>query len=248
MIYWANLINIILIFITLGISLNFVLGYSGMISLGHAVYFGVAAYAMALLSMNFGIGFVLASVIAIVGTGLFAAATAFPALRVRGEYLILLTLALQMIATGVMNGWIELTGGPSGIPGITPVGFGDLRLFNPLHLLPVLLLLTVGAFLIAKRITRSPFGRLLKAMRDNESATIAAGKDIVRIKVIIFSVSGLYAGLAGVLYAGTLGFIDPSAFSLDVSIILIALVALGGRQTSTGPWRGQYLSWVCQNC
>ncbi|TAM17145.1 MAG: branched-chain amino acid ABC transporter ATP-binding protein/permease [Candidimonas sp.] len=239
--YWANVINIILIYSILGISLNLVLGFSGMVSLAHAVYFGIAAYAVALLSANLGMGFIYAAPIAIILSGLFAAITAFPALRVRDEYLILLTLALQMIVSGIMNAWLTVTGGPSGIPGIPPISFSSLQLISPMQQLPFLLLVTAAVFLIAKRITRSSFGRALKAMRENESAAIAAGKNIVLLKVIVFGVSGIIAGVAGVLFAGAQGFIDPLSFNLDTSILVIALVALGGAANLYGTIVGAIL-------
>lgn len=239
--YWANVINIILIYSILGISLNLVLGFSGMVSMAHAVYFGIAAYAVALLSASLGMGFVYAALIATVLAGLFAAVTAFPALRVRDEYLILLTLALQMIVSGVMDAWLSVTGGPSGIPGIPPISFGSLTLIDPVQLLPLLLAVTVVVFLIANRITRSSFGRALKAMRENESAAIAAGKNIVLLKVIVFGVSGIIAGVAGVLFAGAQGFIDPLSFNLDTSIMVIALVALGGAANLYGTIVGAVL-------
>lgn len=239
--YWANVINIILIYSILGMSLNLVLGFSGMVSMAHAVYFGIAAYAVALLSANLGMGFVYAAIIAIILAGLFAAITAFPALRVRDEYLILLTLALQMIVSGIMNAWLSVTGGPSGIPGIPPISIGSLALTSPTQLLPLLLVVTTVVFLVAQRITRSSFGRALKAMRENESAAIAAGKNIVLLKVIIFGVSGIIAGVAGVLFAGTQGFIDPLSFNLDTSIMIIALVALGGAANLYGTIVGAIL-------
>ncbi|CAM5789870.1 branched-chain amino acid ABC transporter ATP-binding protein/permease [Castellaniella caeni] len=239
--YWANVINIILIYSILGISLNLVLGFAGMVSMAHAVYFGIAAYAVALLSASLGVGFVPAALIAIVLAGLFAAITAFPALRVRDEYLILLTLALQMIVSGIMNAWLSVTGGPSGIPGIPPIGIGSLTLLNPMQLLPLLLVMTAAVFFAAHKITSSSFGRALKAMRENESAAIAAGKNIVMLKVIIFGVSGIIAGVAGALFAGAQGFIDPLSFNLDTSIMVIALVALGGAANLYGTLAGAVL-------
>ncbi len=239
--YWANVVNIILIYSILGISLNLVLGFSGMISMAHAVYFGIAAYTVALLTTDLGMGFMFAAVIAIALTGLFAAITAFPALRVRDEYLILLTLALQMIASGILDGWVSVTGGPSGIPGIPPIKIGSLTLFDPTQLLPALLLVTLVVFLIASRITHSPFGRALKAMRENESAAIAAGKNVISLKVIVFGVSGVIAGIAGALFASAQGFIDPLSFNLDTSILAIALVALGGAANLYGTLVGAVL-------
>lgn len=239
--YWANVVNIILIYSILGISLNLVLGFSGMVSMAHAVYFGVAAYAVALLSINLGMDFPYAAIIAVIFAGLFAAITAFPALRVRDEYLILLTLALQMIVSGIMDAWLSVTGGPSGIPGIPPIGIGSLVLISPIQLLPLLLAVTAVVFLVAQKITCSSFGRALKAMRENESAAIAAGKNIVLLKVIVFGVSGLIAGVAGALFAGAQGFIDPLSFNLDTSIMIIALVALGGAANLYGTIVGAIL-------
>lgn len=239
--YWTNVIDVILIFYMVALALNLVLGFSGMVSLAHAIYFGIGAYGFALLSQHNILSPIPAWVTATLATGLISSLSAFPALRVRDEYLILLTLALQMIASGIMNSWISVTNGPSGIPGITPITLFGHQLFTPTQCLPLLLFVTVCVVTFLSILVRSPFGRVLKGIRENEVATISLGKNVVAKKFYVFAVSGLISGLAGVLFAQQQGFINPLSFNLNTSILLVAIVALGGAANLYGTLVGTVL-------
>ncbi len=239
--YLSNVANTILIFFILGISLNLVLGYGGLISLAHAVYFGVSSYIVAFFSLSGGLAFIPPMLVALVATTIFAAITAFPALRVRDEYLILLTLAIQLLASGVMSSWISVTHGSSGISGIPPFIFFGHALFLPSQLLPLIAAVAVAVFLVGRRLTGSAYGRVLKALRESESATESLGKNVVQHKVILFGISGFMAALAGALFARSQGFINPASFSLETSILIIAIVALGGAANLYGTFVGAVL-------
>ncbi len=239
--FWVHVIDTVLIFIILGLSLNLVLGFSGLASMAHAAFFGLGAYAAALLSSGLGWPFPLNLAAAILVTAAVAAIVALPALRVRGEYVILLTLALQMFAYGLMLSWVELTGGRTGLPGIPrPVIFG-WKLVTPPDFLPLLLVAAVVTFLICRRIADSPYGRVLKALREDEAATVALGKNVLAVRVSLFAVSGGLAGAAGGLFAHYYAFINPFSFSLDQSIFLIAVVTLGGTANLWGTTVGALL-------
>ena len=239
--FWLHVLNMILLFAVLGVSLNLLLGYGGLVSMSHGAFFGVGAYAAALTARHLGWPFPLTLLAAIVVTTLLAGGVTFPALRVRGEYLILLTLALQMVLYELMLSWVDLTEGRTGISGIPrPTLFG-VSLVTPAQFLPLIAACAAVVFAIGYRIGESPFGRVLKAMRDDERATLAIGKSVLRYKVLVFSISGALAAVAAALFAHYQAFINPFSFTLDRSIFLVALVVLGGTANLVGTFVGAAL-------
>jgi branched-chain amino acid transport system ATP-binding protein/branched-chain amino acid transport system permease protein len=239
--FWLHVLNFILLLSILGVSLNLLLGYAGLVSMAHGAFFGVGAYAAAVVARDLGLPFPFTVLVAIVVTTAVAAAVTFPALRVYGEYLVLLTLAFQMVIYGLMLSWTDLTAGRTGIAGIPrPTALGT-PLTTPGQFLPLIALVTALAFGVAWRIGESPFGRVLKALRDDERATVAVGKSVLHYKVAIFAISGAFAGLAGGLFAHYQAFINPFSFTLDRSIFLVALVVLGGTANLLGTFVGAVL-------
>ena len=239
--FWLHVVNMIGLFIMLGVSLNLLLGYAGLVSMAQAAFFGVGAYAAALSARDLGLPFPLTLVVAIVVTTLLAGVVTFPALRVRGEYLILLTLAFQMVIYGLMLSWVDLTAGRTGISGIPRPRLFGKTLVTPAEFLPLIAAGALVTFAIAYRIGESPLGRVLKAMRDDETATLAIGKSVLRYKVLVFCVSGGLAGVAAGLFAHYQAFINPFSFNLDRSIFLVALVVLGGTGNLLGTVAGAIL-------
>ena len=239
--FWLHVVNMIGLFIMLGVSLNLLLGYGGLVSMAQAAFFGVGAYAAALSARDLGLPFPLTLVVAIVVTTLLAGVVTFPALRVRGEYLILLTLAFQMVIYGLMLSWVDLTAGRTGISGIPRPRLFGKTLVTPAEFLPLIAAGALVTFAIAYRIGESPLGRVLKAMRDDETATLAIGKSVLRYKVLVFCVSGGLAGVAAGLFAHYQAFINPFSFNLDRSIFLVALVVLGGTGNLLGTVAGAIL-------
>ncbi|MBI1958819.1 MAG: ATP-binding cassette domain-containing protein, partial [Candidatus Rokubacteria bacterium] len=239
--FWLHVVNMIGLFIMLGVSLNLLLGYGGLVSMAQAAFFGVGAYAAALSARDLGLPFPLTLVVAIVVTTLLAGVVTFPALRVRGEYLILLTLAFQMVIYGLMLSWVDLTAGRTGISGIPRPRLFGKTLVTPAEFLPLIATGALVTFAIAYRIGESPLGRVLKAMRDDETATLAIGKSVLRYKVLVFCVSGGLAGVAAGLFAHYQAFINPFSFNLDRSIFLVALVVLGGTGNLLGTVAGAIL-------
>jgi branched-chain amino acid transport system permease protein len=232
--FWLHVLNMIGLFTILGLSLNLLLGYAGMASMAHAAFFGVGAYATALCARDLGLPFPLTMVVAIAVTALLAGVVTFPALRVRGEYLILLTLAFQMVVYGLMLSWVDLTAGRTGISAIPRPRLFGATLVTPAQFLPLITLCAAAVFAVAYRIGESPLGRVLKAMRDDEVATLAIGKSVLRYKVLVFCVSGGLAAVAATLFAHYQAFINPFSFNLDRSIFIVALVVLGGTANLVG--------------
>ncbi len=239
--FWLHVLNMIGLFTILGLSLNLLLGYGGLASMAHAAFFGVGAYAAALTARDLGWPFPLTMAAAVVLTTILAGVVTFPALRVRGEYLILLTLAFQMVVYGLMLSWVDLTAGRTGISAIPRPRLLGATLVTPAQFLPLIAFCAVVVFAIAYRIGESPLGRILKAMRDDELATLAIGKSVLRYKVLVFCVSGGLAAVAAALFAHYQAFINPFSFNLDRSIFLVALVVLGGTANPLGTVVGAFL-------
>ena len=239
--FWLHVLNMIGLFTILGLSLNLLLGYCGLASMAHAAFFGVGAYATALTARDLGLPFPLTMVAAVVLTTLVAGVVTFPALRVRGEYLILLTLAFQMVIYGLMVSWVDLTAGRTGISAIPRPRLFGATLVTPAQFLPLVVVCAAAVFAIAYRIGESPLGRILKAIRDDELATLAIGKSVLRYKVLVFCVSGGLAAVAAALFAHYQAFINPFSFNLDRSIFLVALVVLGGTANLLGTVVGAIL-------
>ena len=239
--FWLHVVNMILLFAILGVSLNLLLGYGGLVSMSHGAFFGVGAYAAALTARHLGWPFPLTLLAAVAVTTLLAGGVTFPALRVRGEYLILLTLALQMVLYELMLSWVDLTEGRTGVSAIPrPTLFGR-TLVTPAQFLPLIAGCAALVFAIGYRLGESPLGRVLKAMRDDERATLAIGKSVLRYKVLVFSLSGALAAVAAALFAHYQAFVNPFSFTLDRSIFLVALVVLGGTANLVGTIVGAVL-------
>jgi branched-chain amino acid transport system permease protein len=239
--FWLHVVNSILLFAILGVSLNLLLGYAGLVSMAHGAFFGVGAYAAALTARELGLPFPLTVLVAVAVTTVLAGAVTLPALRVRGEYLILLTLAFQMVIYGLMLSWVALTAGRTGISAIPRPVVAGITLTTPAQFLPLIAAATAVAFAVAWRVGESPFGRVLKAMRDDERATLALGKSVLRYKVAVFCLAGAIAGIASALFAHYQAFINPFSFTLERSIFLIALVVLGGTASILGTFVGSVL-------
>ncbi len=238
--YFENLIILGSIFSILSVSLNLTMGYTGLFNLGHAAFFGIGAYVSALLMLA-GLPFWAALLCAGAFTAFFGFLLGFPTLRLRGDYLALGTLGFAFIVEAIFKNWTDVTRGPLGIPGIPRpelLGFTFSSLDSYLVLSLALLAITI---IVTHRIIISPFGRVLKAIREDETATQTLGKDTVRYKMIVLSFSAFFAGIAGSLYAHYITFIDPSSFSFPVLILILSAIIIGGMSSIRGSVAGAFL-------
>jgi len=241
---WAYIINLgVLITINaiLAVTLNFILGYAGIFSIAHAVFFGIGAYAATFAAMKFGAGFLLATAFGMGLAGLISLALALLALRVRGEYFVAASLGLQMFATTVFTEWKSVTGGIGGLTNIPTASIFGFEIVQPAEFLVLCLICLVLVILIVRALVRSSFGRSLKAIRDDETAAWAYGKNVAVIKTIAVVVSSALAAVAGSLYAFYLSFINVESFVLETSIQVMAMVIVGGTATLFGPVIGALL-------
>jgi len=221
----------VLIAVLFATSLHFIMGPGGMHSFGHAAYFGLGAYGAALmvkwLAAPMGLALAAAPVAAFLGALLFG----WFAVRLSGVYLAMLTLAFAQIVWSVMFQWEDFTGGSNGIVGIWPSPPVDTR--SAYYLLT--LALVVAGVLLMRRLLFSPFGYAMRAGRDSSLRAEAIGIDVKRVHWIAFGVAGMFAGIAGALFAFAKGSISPETIHIARSIDGIAMVMLGGLQTLSGP-------------
>ena len=216
--YIINLAILIGINAILAVTLNFILGYAGIFSLAHAIFFGIGAYTAAVLAMKFGADFVVATAAGMVLSGVISLALALPALRVRGEYFVAASLGLQMLALTVFSEWKSVTGGIGGLIGIPPARLFGVDVSNPIWFLCLTLACLGITLLVILMLVRSSFGRNLKAIRDDETAASALGKNVALLKTLAVMVSSAFAAVAGSLYAFYLSFINVESFILEVSV------------------------------
>ena len=233
--YLLHILIIIVLYVILSTSLNLISGYTGLISIAHAAFFGIGAYVAALMALNLQSPFLVNIAGAVLIGGFCGALVGVPALRIRDDYLVIATFAFQVITFGILNNWIALTGGPNGLPGIprpTIFGFEISSHVGFLILVGALCALTL---FVTHRIVHSPFGRVLKAIREDEVFAQAAGKNVAAFKVIVFVIGAGMAAVAGVMYAYYISFIDPTSFTVMESIFIISIVIIGGAGSLWGP-------------
>ncbi len=233
--YLWHILVMINLYAILAMSLNLVTGYTGLLSLCHAAFYGIGAYTTTLLMMNAGWGFLPALLAAIGLTAALSLIIAVPSLRLKGDYFVLATLGFQIIVFTILYNWVDLTRGPYGIPGIPiPKVFG-------VEISSVFLyFLFSGALagaceLLLWALTNSPFGRVLKAIREDEIAAAALGKNVPLLKVTAFAIGAAFAAVPGGLFAGYMRYIDPTSFTLMESIFILSIVVIGGAGNMIGP-------------
>lgn len=233
--YLLHILILIGIYIILAASLNLIIGYTGLLSIAHAAFYGVGAYVAALMALKLNSPFILNVICAVIGTGLLGALVGIPSLRIRDDYFVIATFAFQVITFSVLNNWVSFTGGPMGIPGIPQPVILGWKVSSHFGFL-----LLVGCFCgltlwITYRMVNSPFGRVLKTIREDEVFALAAGKNVGVYKVLVFVIGAGMTAIAGCLYAYYISFIDPTSFTVMESIFIISIVIIGGAGSLWGP-------------
>lgn len=229
--YLAHILVMVCLYGILATSFNLLIGFGGIFALAHATFYASGAYAAGILATKLGIGFPLTLLAGVVVTAAIGLLVAFPAMRVGSHYLVVITLALQAITIDVLMNSKPLTGGPDGIPGIPPVSLFGMALTSPVTFLPLAAVMAALCCAVAWRLGASPFGRSLRAMRENEAAAQAVGKNLVRMKLVVFAMSAGLASVAGTLVAHYIAFVNPESFTIEETILILAMVILGDRKS-----------------
>jgi len=236
--YFLHILVITGIYVILTLSLNLVVGYTGLAALGHAAFSCVGAYTSSLLALKYGLSPWLGLLIGACVAAVLGAVVGAPSLRLKGDYLALATFGLGVIVYSIAKNWVAVTRGPMGLPGIPGFSIfgGEISaVWSYLILVAVFVVLT---YLVMHRIVSSPFGRILRAIRDDEIAALAMGKNVNKYKIIVFVVGAFFAGIAGSLYAHYITFIDPSSFTVMESIAILLMVVFGGMGSLGGSFVG----------
>jgi len=237
--YWVTLVTQMLIFAILAMSLDILLGYTGLSSFGHAAFFGAAAYAVAILSTRYKMGFLVCFISGIALSAGISTIFGFLVAHATGVYFLIITLALGMTLWGLAFRWVSMTGGDNGISGIARPDIGlPLSLKDPLTFYYVILVFFLVSLILMAILVRSPFGHSLKGVRESESRMRVLGYHTWLHKYLSYVCSAAFGGFAGVLWAYYNGFTSPYDMDLTASIEIILMVILGGPGTLIGPALG----------
>lgn len=246
--YQLGLLTKILIFALFAMSLNLILGYAGLPSLGHAAYFGIGSYTVGLLAVkvldNFWLDFGAGLLVATLSAALFG----LLALRAQGSYLLMITLALAQVVWGIAFGWRQLTGGDDGLPGVPRPAAGlPISLADNISFYYFTLVVTLLGTWFLWIVIRSPFGSALVGIRESERRMEVLGYNTWLYKYVAFIISGVLAGLSGNLFVYYNGFVSPAYLSVIFSASALIMVILGGAGTLLGPAIGAAVIVILEN-
>ena len=238
--YLLQLVNLGLISLIVVVGLNYITGYCGQINFGQAAFWGIGAYVTALSTMN-GISFWLALPLAAIATGLCSLLLGIPTLKLRAYYLAMATIGFGEIVQLVLIHWEPVTGGTSGLRGVPGVSIGGHLISGNLEQYYFLLAWCALALGLALRVRASKLGRAMIALRDSEIAAEVAGVDTVRIKMLAFAMSSMYAGVAGGLYVSYVNYVSPDLFSNAQAVLFFTMLVVGGTGSAVGAVLGTAL-------
>ncbi len=226
--YLIHLAILVAIYAILSVSLNLVVGYTGLLSVTHAAFYGVGAYATAILLTRSGWDFLPALIVGMVLSGIIAFLIGIVLSKFKEDYYALASLGFNIIVYSIMLNWQELTRGPLGIPGIYRPNILGLNFTENWMFLILALVLLIIVYYLSRSLIHSSFGRVLKAIREDEGAIKIFGYNVSVYKLAIFVIGAMFASIAGSLIASYITFIDPSTFTIDESIFILAIIILGG--------------------
>ena len=226
--YDLDVLTLAGIYIVLALGLNIVVGLAGLLDLGYVSFYAVGAYLYALLSTRFGVSFWLALPLGGLTAAAFGVALGVITLRLRGDYLAIVTLGFIQIVHLVLNNWDSVTKGPNGILGIGRPTIGGFVFSQPIHFYYLILATDLVTIFAVWRLSRSRIGRAWMAIREDETAAESMGMDTMRLKILAFAMGATCAGIAGVFFAGKFAFVSPESFTFFESVIVLSMVVLGG--------------------
>jgi len=237
--YVLHIIIMLNIYILLVLSANLPVGLANLLSICQAAFYGIGAYFSAYFLMQFSLPFIVVAIIVMILTGICSLIVSFASVKLKGDYFVLATLAFQMIVFTILYNWTNVTQGPYGIPGITSVKlFGIWKISGVYEYFILTTILSAIVILIFKRLKFSPYGRVLTAIRNDELVVSSLGRNPVWFKTYAFFISAGFSGLAGLIFASYISYIDPTSFTLDESIFILTALFIGGIGNVRGPVLG----------
>jgi len=225
--YFIHLLILIGIYFILAASLQLPLGYSGLLNFGHIAFFGIGAYTYAILTLN-GLPPIFVFLVAGTIAAIFGFLLSIPTNKLKGDYLALMSLGFSFVIYAILLNWTELTRGPLGLPGIPRPIIFDFVFSGNSSFFILVLIIAATSYLFLHLLTKSPFGKALEAIRDDELAARSLGKNTFRLKSVSLIISAFMAGIAGSLFAAYITFIDPSSFTFVNLIPILLIVIIGG--------------------
>ena len=243
--YAQDVATNVLIYVCLGLGLNVVVGLAGMLDLGYIAFYGVGAYTYALLNIHFGMSFWICLPVAATLALTAGCIIGYPTLRMRGDYLAIVTLGFGEIVRIILNNWMSLTNGPNGILGVKPPsiyipsfenGFSlELLYLKKLHYLYyVALLLAIITIIAVRHLNYSRIGRAWESIREDETAAELMGVNTFKLKLLAYAMGALFAGLAGAFFCARMRFVSPESFTFLESAMVLSMVVLGGMGSIPG--------------
>ncbi len=235
--YQTTVMTTALMYVVLGLGLNIVVGLAGLLDLGFVAFYAVGAYTYALLHLHFGLGFWAALPLGGLLAATFGILLGFPVLRLRGDYLAIVTLGFGEIIRLILENWGSFSQGPSGISNISRPGFFGINLSldqSVLYIYYLMILFVIITIFIVNRLQDSRLGRAWIALREDEIACQAMGIDKRKTKLVAFSLGAFWAGIVGVVFAAKTTFINPASFTFLESAIILSIVVLGGMGSIIG--------------
>ena len=227
------------IYIMLVLSANLTIGMANLLTMCQAAFYGIGAYIGTFFLMQFNLPFVVIAILVMVISGAFSFLVSFASVRLKDDYFVIATMGFQLIIYTILYNWADVTHGPYGIAGIP--GIKLFRLYEVSGTYGYLILSTIVMAIVVcllYYLVTSPFGRVLNAIRADETTTEAMGRNTVKFKSLAFFLSAAVAGLAGVIYASYVSYIDPTSFTLDESIFILSALFIGGIGNTKGPILG----------
>lgn len=239
--YLYQVVMLALIFSLLAVSLQLVTGIAGLLHLGHAAFYGVGAYIAALAGADYGIGFTLGLPLAGLGAAAIAFVVALPTMRLVSIYFAVATLGIGQMIFLVLQNWVEVTKGPNGVMLFTGIDLFGYTVDSELGTYFVVATIVCASIWVIHRLSHSYYGNALRSLREDDQCADAMGIDTVRLKVEAFMISSFFAGIAGALWAYTTGYISPMDFDFSESILILAMVVVGGLGSIPGAVIGALL-------
>ena len=235
--YQTNIMVTALMYVVLGLGLNIVVGVAGLLDLGYVAFYAVGAYSYALLHLHFGLGFWIVLPIGGLLAASFGILLGFPVLRLRGDYLAIVTLGFGEIIRLILENWNEFSHGPSGISNIPRPGFFGIEMGldqSIMYIYYLMILMVIFTIFVVNRLQNSRIGRAWFALREDEIACQAMGIDKTRTKLTAFALGAFWAGMVGVFFAAKTTFVNPASFTFLESAIILCIVVLGGMGSIIG--------------
>lgn len=240
--YWLDVLNSVGLYVMLGLSLNLIVGHTGLFNLGHAAFYAVGAYTAAIVNTLFNIPILMLLPACAITAGLFAAIIARPIIHLRGDYLCIVTIGVgEIVRIALINDIFGITGGANGIFGISRPDLFGFRISRPHHFFWLIWIFTAITVFLFYRLEQSRFGRALNYLREDEVAAEGSGINTAYYKLAVFVMGAAWAGMIGNIYAAKMMTIAPESFNFWESVVMFTLIIMGGSGSIPGVILGAFL-------